>query len=199
MTWVRFDDQTDDHPKIAGLSDSAFRWWFRGFCYSGRYLLDGVLPHAFLVRVPKKASKELIDAGLWEYKGEILMVHDYHDYQPTKASVTAKRQKTADRLKRFRNAVTGKQVTPLVTSEFPAACSTPDPDPSTNTPLTPLRGDFVVERDPTRAELDWGNQIFRAHGCTHEHKCDDQYTCVGKMIGDRRRNIRDGIREAAAS
>lgn len=111
MTWARFDDQADDHPKIAGLTDRAFRWWFRGCLYSNRYLLDGVLPLTFLSRVPGRALGELVDAGLWEPTGAAVLIHDFHDYNPTADAVKAKRQQTADRVKRFRKRVTGSDVT----------------------------------------------------------------------------------------
>jgi hypothetical protein len=182
MTWVRFDDQTDDHPKIAGLSDSAFRWWFRGFCYSGRYLLDGVLPPTFIARLPKRAGNELVSAGLWEYKDGHLTIHDYHDYQPTKAAVTAKRAKTSDRMKRFRDGVTVSAQTPFVTPSvrelLPAACTTPDPDPQLQrTPQPPAKA--VGFKPGNRSDRERAEHVRKLAGqCLHEPSCRNFAACV---------------------
>lgn len=119
MTWVRFDDLTDEHPKVAALSDRGFRWWFRALCYASRHLTDGALPVGFLMRVPAKVSDELKAAGLWKHDGRSLTIHDYLTYQPSKASVTERRKKTADRVRNWRDNSVGNDVTNTA----------PDPDP----------------------------------------------------------------------
>lgn len=130
MTWLRFDDSTADHPKIAGLTDVAFRWWFRGCGYSARFLLDGILPAAFLARVPQRVASELRAAGLWEDQPDhTIAIHDYRDYQPDRASVLAKRQQVADRVKRFRNGKETHNVTRYNAVGNDAPDPQPDPDP----------------------------------------------------------------------
>lgn len=123
MTWVRFDDLTDEHPKVAALSDRAFRWWFRSLCYASRHLTDGALPAGFMMRVPAKVSDELKAAGLWKHNGAALTIHDYLTYQPSRAAVTDRRRKTADRVRNWRD----KGVSNAITNGTGNAA--PDPDP----------------------------------------------------------------------
>lgn len=51
---------------------------------------------------PEKFVRELVDAGLWEAVEEGWELHDFLDYQPSKAQVTADRKKTAERQRRWR-------------------------------------------------------------------------------------------------
>jgi hypothetical protein len=97
MTWLRLDDGFCEHPKVAGLSARAFRAHLEALCYSARYLTDGI--------VPKKARKcsgkiesELQVAGLWviDLEGNVV-IHDYLEWNPSKAHVLAKREKDSAR------------------------------------------------------------------------------------------------------
>lgn len=129
MTWVRFDDLTDEHPKVAGLSDRAFRWWFRSLCYASRHLTDGTLPAGFLMRVPAKVGDELRAAGLWKNIGDVLTIHDYLTYQPSKASVTERRRKVSDRVRNWRGNAPSNDVTSSVGNAVSNAAPDPDPVP----------------------------------------------------------------------
>jgi len=51
---------------------------------------------------PEKFVAELVEAGLWEVTDNGWELHDFLDYQPSKAQVTADRKKTAERQKRWR-------------------------------------------------------------------------------------------------
>lgn len=51
---------------------------------------------------PQKFVAELVEAGLWEVAEDGWQLHDFLDYQPSKAQVTADRKKTAERQKRWR-------------------------------------------------------------------------------------------------
>ena len=64
MTWIKLNDNAPRHPKIAGLSDRAFRAWVNSLCYASEFLTNGALPVAFLVTVPRRVQDELIGAGL---------------------------------------------------------------------------------------------------------------------------------------
>lgn len=103
MTWIKIDDQFVDHPKILGLKDEAFRAYISGLCYSSRYLTDGFLPDAALKTICNARSKTtLIEAGLWHHAKGGIMIHDYLDYNPTKAATEIKRAEAANRMKRLR-------------------------------------------------------------------------------------------------
>jgi hypothetical protein len=100
VSWIRLDDQFVDHPKIVGLSDSAFRLYIGGISYASRQLTDGILKRAVIktlvgIRYPVKAARELVNAGLWEVCDDGWRIHDYLDYQPSAAEIKEKRRKRA--------------------------------------------------------------------------------------------------------
>jgi hypothetical protein len=108
MPWARLDDAFPDHPKIAGLSDAAFRMHVRGICYAARLLTDGRVPKAVAeewmtsnrrrTRRELNALKELLDAGIWLTKRRDYVIHDYLEYNPSRAKVAAKRAADRQRL-----------------------------------------------------------------------------------------------------
>lgn len=91
MGWLRLDDAFGDHPKVIGLSDRAFRAHVMGLLYCARHLTDGVVPRA---AAPKAAAvRELERAGLWtSTRGGGWLIHDYLDFNPSKADVLADRE-----------------------------------------------------------------------------------------------------------
>jgi len=92
MTWVRLDDQFADHPKIVGLSSNAFRLHVTGICYAAKHETDGMIPFAAaFVITARKAMSELTDAGLWDREETGFLIHDYLEYNPSRASLRAKR------------------------------------------------------------------------------------------------------------
>lgn len=100
MSWARFDDAFGEHPKIIGLSDSAFRLYVTAILYCSHHLTDGVVPGAWAkVKARRKTDiSELVRAGLWHTQGTDYRVHDYLEYQPTRRQVeTRKQQLSAQR------------------------------------------------------------------------------------------------------
>jgi hypothetical protein len=98
MAWVRLDDHFDEHPKIAALSDSAFALFVTGLAYSNRNLTDGFIPLnvamgklRYCEGNPAPVINELEGAGLWAKHESGWAIHDYTDYQPTKAQVQQER------------------------------------------------------------------------------------------------------------
>lgn len=112
MVWVRLEDTFPDHPKVAGLSDGAFRVFVEGLCYCNRHLTDGALPAPCRLPAGSKAgtfrrrANELVRAGLWTPDGAGWRVHDYEKYQPTRAQVLRQRELARDRKRRERGQVT---------------------------------------------------------------------------------------------
>lgn len=108
MPWVRLEDHVDEHPKIAAASDGAFRLWVNALAYANRSLSDGFIPAPMIRRLstahkPEKDAAELVKLGLWEVADDGWLIHDFHDYQPSKADVLEERRKTAERVKNWRN------------------------------------------------------------------------------------------------
>lgn len=128
MPWVRFDDQFTVHRKVRGLSDSAFRLHAEAIFWCARNLTDGFVPAEDLhvlatARRPLKFVPELVIRRSWHLADEACdskkcpahqdhqpdptrdgwLLHDYFEYQPTKAKVLDERAKNAGRQKKWRD------------------------------------------------------------------------------------------------
>lgn len=90
MSWVKLDDGYPEHIKVVGLSDAAFRTDVEGWCYCARNLTDGLIPAAIAKRWRKRAITELMDAGRWHHDVAGYRIHDYLDYNPSKADAIAR-------------------------------------------------------------------------------------------------------------
>lgn len=109
-TYIRVHDGMDDHPKVVGLSDAAFRLLMRSWSYCSRQLTDGQLPEAaWKVRGTAKARRELISAGLAHVPGSScthnncpepppghVQMHDYLEHQRSAAEVADLRRQRAE-------------------------------------------------------------------------------------------------------
>lgn len=94
-----------DHPKIAGLSDGAFRAHIELILYSRKYETDGIIKNRVANRVGSRWDTDvlselqnnddeapsliLLDSGDYE-------IHGYADMQETKAEITARRRQNAE-------------------------------------------------------------------------------------------------------
>ncbi len=111
MPFIRLSDDFDDHPKFAALSDGAFRLWCQTLAYSRRYETDGVVP---LLTVKTRRAyaaarvSELVKpwkAGehpLWLRDGDNVVIHDYLEWNHSKAETQAKREQDAGRQRKRR-------------------------------------------------------------------------------------------------
>ncbi len=90
--WVKLDDGMPEHPKVEALSDNAFRAFICSIAYSGRQLTDGYLPAQVAHRYANGSLGELTDSGLWEIVEGGYVVHDYLEYQRSKADVLELRE-----------------------------------------------------------------------------------------------------------
>lgn len=97
MTWARIDDHFPEHPKVVGISDRAFRVHIAALCYAARYLTDGHIPKAVPSALGARTRDiaELVGAALWEPNGDSYVIHDYLDYNPSRAAVEAERARKA--------------------------------------------------------------------------------------------------------
>lgn len=108
MSWVRLDDQFPIHRKVDSLSDPAFRLHVSAICWCARNLTDGWVPEADLdaaaprtMKRPGRFVAELVRRGVWSTAADGWTIHDYLDYQPSKARVEEDRKKNAERQRRF--------------------------------------------------------------------------------------------------
>jgi hypothetical protein len=127
MTWIKLEDKTPRHPKVAGLSDKSFRAWIESLCYASEFLTDGILPLAFLKKVGKHAHTELLAAGLWilHETGEIT-IHDYLEHQTPKEKIQSKRIHSLQRWRKLSQNF--PESSKKVSGNFPAANATTEAD-----------------------------------------------------------------------
>lgn len=114
MTWVRLDEAFPRHPKVAAAGPLGIAMQVTALCYCNQYLTDGFVPRSVAKSLLDfeglafQRSGELIDGGfdvewhhivqdlveakLWEEVEGGYQIHDYHDYQPSRAAVMAERE-----------------------------------------------------------------------------------------------------------
>lgn len=96
MTWVKLDDALPQNMKVGRVTDLAFRVYVLSICYCGANLTDGVVERSLLAHIPlatPKVAKELEAAGLWEPHPDGWYVHDYLEWNRSKALIEADREK----------------------------------------------------------------------------------------------------------
>lgn len=107
MTWLRLDDRFALHPKISPLSDGAFRLHVSGLLYCAGQETDGRIPTELVpTLMPTYRAKylaELAARGLWLPTVEVVEVHDFTEYNPTRADLQQRRAAQAERVRRWRS------------------------------------------------------------------------------------------------
>jgi general stress protein YciG len=119
VTWVRIDDEFARHPKVVQAGPLGMAMQVAGLCYCNQYLTDGFIPDAVVpgllsldglgMRMWKGemigggedaswqfVADDLEDADLWIRVDGGYRIHDYHDYQPSKAEVLALKEARKD-------------------------------------------------------------------------------------------------------
>lgn len=153
-TFIVVDDHIDEHPKIVGLSDAAFRLLIDSWCYSSRNRTDGRLTDAaWRKRGTPKTRRELLDGGLAAQCDGYVQMHDYLDWQRSAAEIAELKQKRSESGRkggqaRARGQASAKQVPEQTDSE-----AQPETETETETSLrsvgrarrgTRLPDDFAV-------------------------------------------------------
>ncbi|MDP9226421.1 MAG: hypothetical protein M3P18_21800, partial [Actinomycetota bacterium] len=97
MSYLYIDDRFAQHPKVAGVSDKAFRAHVLALCYCGGHLTDGALSRAAAktLGISPRIAQELVSANLWESNENGWRVHDYLDWQDSRDEVLARRTKAS--------------------------------------------------------------------------------------------------------
>lgn len=175
MAWMRLDDGVLDHPKHAALSPAALDVWLRALQHCARNLTDGKVPRA-LARAFAFAAAERAGNGatvdgliaeltavidgqsnpLWHPGDDCYEIHDYLDYQPSRAAVLDRRDKERSRLqsKRRRGVArntppTSKQRRSDVAANSDASCAHVDGSRSRSRSQSPSRSPETKNR-PSR-------------------------------------------------
>jgi hypothetical protein len=108
VPYLNLDDNFADHPKVDALSDGAFRLHVAGMNYCARKLTDGVVEkhrvHRLMPTYKPAYLKELM-AGpkpMWLPHPEGYEIHDYLDWNKSKAWWDERREKEAKRIADWR-------------------------------------------------------------------------------------------------
>ena len=108
MPWVRLDEEFPHHPKVVGVGPLGIAMQVVGLCYCNKFLTDGFIPSSAIptfmdfTELDEQAFNghggvcwiavgKLVDAGIWNAVDGGYQIHDFADYQPTKAQVQAER------------------------------------------------------------------------------------------------------------
>lgn len=161
MPWVRLDDEFYQHPKVVKVGPLGIAMQVSGLCYCNRFLTDGFIPRSAVPTfmdfseldqaafngvgdVCWIAVQKLIDAGIWEEVDGGFQIHDYLDYQPSRATVADEHLK-----KQAAGQAGGLARARQVLEQSPSkiqAKSKPVPKPNPNP--VPVQDDGEVETSP---------------------------------------------------
>jgi hypothetical protein len=177
MTWAKLDDRFPDHEKIAPLSNSAFRLHVTALCFAAAQLTDGVLVDGALRRIGWASTdlaadvQELVAAQLWETHAQGYVIHDFLEYNPSRAEVEAHRQQvSAERSKagkagmasRWHNK-NNKTITNGITNAYQNDNPGPGPVPVVNNVKNNSKEE-VVQRHAQQATAPAYDAFFQARG-----------------------------------
>lgn len=106
MPYLNLDDNFADHPKVDALSDGAFRLHVAGLNYCARKLTDGTVEkhrvHRLMPVYKPTYLRELLNASMWLEVPEGYAIHDYLQWNKSKAWWDERRESEARRIADWR-------------------------------------------------------------------------------------------------
>jgi len=104
VTWAKIDDKFHSHPKLAEIEPelmlAAAGLYSMTLSWCADQLTDGQIPRSQPRRIAGAPVDNLVDelvrVGLWETRKDGFFVHDYLDYNPSKAQVLAERERKSE-------------------------------------------------------------------------------------------------------
>lgn len=106
MTWAKLDDSFHSHPKVRAAwnqSTTSIGLHMLAIAFAAAYETDGKVPTWFVEGVlPKARDRQsaidaLLETGMWSENGAGYAIHDFLDYNPSKAKLEDKRSKDSAR------------------------------------------------------------------------------------------------------
>ncbi len=102
MTWTKLTEDFPQHPKILAAGERAELLHIHALIYCNHFLTDGFIPFEVvptLTQLPKRQAlacvQTLIKLGIWMPVEGGYQIHDFLEYQPSKAKVLAERRRKA--------------------------------------------------------------------------------------------------------
>src|SRR5262245_46818288 len=109
MPWGRLDDSLYDHPKLDLLPIeqrlAGVGLWARSISWCNRFLTDGHIPRNRIEKLdgtPELADL-LVAAGLFETDASGYRIHDFLEFNDSRAHVEERRSKDAERKAAWRD------------------------------------------------------------------------------------------------
>jgi DnaD/phage-associated family protein len=106
MAWAKIDDRFFSHPKVRNAGAMPTLLYLASLTYSNEHLTEGFISDNVLPLIAVLAFQDvanvwqnastLLDVSLWEKVEGGYKIHDYHEYNATKAEVQATRQAKAE-------------------------------------------------------------------------------------------------------
>lgn len=107
MPWVKLDDSFHGHRKVRKAGLEAIGLHARALSLAGQEMdahIDLEWVRECGGRNWRKLAEVLVSAGLWETNGDGWIIHDYHEYNPTREEWEAERAKRTAAGKRAASA-----------------------------------------------------------------------------------------------
>lgn len=184
MAWVKLDTGIFRNPKVVTVGADAKLLYVAGICYAGDNLTDGLIPANALpilaaeatIRNVKKATAELVNAGLWVTSDTGFEVHDYLEHNSRSGDVQAKRDAARERMQRNRSqnvrankSRSSQEVRPTKEIEIETEeeiVGDKSPTPPAREKKTAVRIDYPVEFESFWQVYPSGHGVKKA---TYEH------------------------------
>ena len=99
---MKMDDRVRTHPKIVRAGVSGWLW-FCGTCYCREHLTDGFIPEEAVEMLapgmsrPQAHINRLLEVGLWHREPGGYRVHDFLQWNPSKADVSVRLESDRNR------------------------------------------------------------------------------------------------------
>lgn len=105
MSWARLDDGYDGNPKMLRLGLTATGLHARAIAYCAQHETDGKLPAAWVnaqlaelkPAEQRRLLEALLEANALERNGSGYVIHDFLEYNPSRAELAARRQEEHER------------------------------------------------------------------------------------------------------
>jgi hypothetical protein len=104
MSWVRLDTGFVRHPKITGLA-LPLRWaHIKAMCHAAEFATDGhISPNDLREMGVTKGQAEALEAsGVWDRNGSGWVIHDWLDFNLSRADEEERRRKEREKKRRQR-------------------------------------------------------------------------------------------------
>ena len=151
MTWTKLDENFDQHPKVVAAGLLAELMHIHALIYCNRHLTDGFVSEFVIGRLldrdeltqlsndsPKAFAGLLVEIGLWDEVPGGYQIHDFLEYQPSRASVltlrdTKRRAGQAGGLAKAKQTAS-KPLAEGLAKSYPVSVSVPVSDGVINNP-----------------------------------------------------------------